>query len=104
MPGASPEDHAARAAAITDLDASARRRATSSIGCAHSSSENTSTPIGEVHPISREGLAADVSIRYRGRLWQPKTGRQEVQQSQLYRYQDGRFELIEGGPSPVPEF
>ena len=59
---------------------------------------------GEVHPISREGLAADVSIRYRGRLWQPKTGRQEVQQSQLYRYQDGRFELIEGGPSPVPEF
>ena len=59
---------------------------------------------GEVHPISREGQVADVSIRYRGQLWNPRTGRQAIQQTQLYRYQEGRFELVEGAPNPVPEF
>lgn len=59
---------------------------------------------GEVHPISREAASADVSIRFKGLVSTAQGERQSVQESQLFRLNDGLYEQIEGGPSPVPEF
>ncbi len=74
----------------------------------HSAASREPLPVcyaitGEVHPISREVGDADLMVRYRGWLTPANGPRQKVQQSQIYRLRDGMYELLEGGPSPVPE-
>lgn len=59
---------------------------------------------GEVHPISREGASADVSLRFKGLVSTARGERQTVQETQLFRLNDGLYEQIDGGPNPVPEF
>lgn len=59
---------------------------------------------GEVHPISREAASADVSIRFKGLVSNARGDRQPVQETQLFRLNDGLYEQVDGGPNPVPEF
>ena len=59
---------------------------------------------GEVHPISREAASADVSIRFKGLVSTVRGERQTVQETQLFRLNDGLYEQVDGGPNPVPEF
>lgn len=59
---------------------------------------------GEISPLSREAATADVTLRFSGVVSDVQGRRQNIQQVQRFRLQDGLYSQIDGGPNPVPEW